>query len=64
MAIESHGDATEVLNCVAQDRMAADAGELISSSRKARGGGYGGESPESSSGEELLAGKLIGSPVA
>jgi hypothetical protein len=61
MAIESHGDAIEVFNYVAQDRKAAVAGELISPSRKARG--YSDESPESSSGEELLAGRLIESPV-
>jgi hypothetical protein len=48
MAIESHGDATEVFRYMAQDRKTAVAGELICPSRKARG--YGGESPESSPG--------------
>ena len=56
-----HGDPVEVLGYVAPSRATAITGEHMCSGRKARG--YGGESPESSSGEELLAGRLIESPV-
>ena len=61
MAIESHGDATEAPEHVAQDQKTAVADELICSSRKARG--YDGESPELSPGKGLLAGRLIRSLV-
>jgi hypothetical protein len=61
MAIESHDNATEAPGHVAQDRKTAVVGELICSSRKARG--YDGESPELSPGEGLLAGRLIRSLV-
>jgi hypothetical protein len=44
----NHGDAVARFGHVAQGRTTAVAGELISTSRKARGGGggYDGESPE------------------
>ena len=46
---------------VAQDRQAANAGELICAGRKARG--YDGEPPELSPSEDLLPGSIIRSSV-
>ena len=47
---------------MAQDRQAANAGELILAGRKARG--YGGQPPELSPSEDLLPRSIIRSPVS